>query len=185
MSGSLRVSKAATVGSSSCGPDSGYLRGKCCRPRSQTLRKRMPGNRHAYVNDAYRHWQQSVVIARGRSLVLASKPGVFAHGAVDPSLLLLAQHVDVNAGDVVVNMNCRNGLVGTAIALSHSAARVVLADRNLPGMSGLRVIEQAQKLLPHCASVLYTAYPSYLRLESVVDATTHRDAGEIVVLEVG
>jgi CheY-like chemotaxis protein len=38
---------------------------------------------------------------------------------------------------------------------------VVLADRNLPGMSGLRVIEQAQRLLPHCASVLYTAYPSY------------------------
>jgi len=29
---------------------------------------------------------------------------------------------------------------------------VVLADRNLPGMSGLRVIEQAQRLLPHCAS---------------------------------
>ncbi len=38
---------------------------------------------------------------------------------------------------------------------------VVLANRNLPGMSGLRVIEQAQRLLPHCASVLYTAYPSY------------------------
>jgi CheY-like chemotaxis protein len=38
---------------------------------------------------------------------------------------------------------------------------VVLAARNLPGMSGLRVIEQAQRLLPHCASVLYTAYPSY------------------------
>ena len=38
---------------------------------------------------------------------------------------------------------------------------LVIADRNLPGMSGLRVIEQAQRLLPHCASVLYTAYPSY------------------------
>jgi CheY-like chemotaxis protein len=38
---------------------------------------------------------------------------------------------------------------------------IVLADRNLPGMSGLRVIEQAQRLLPHCASVLYTAYPPY------------------------
>jgi DNA-binding NtrC family response regulator len=38
---------------------------------------------------------------------------------------------------------------------------VVLADRNLPGLSGLRVIEQAQRLLPHCACVLYTAYPAY------------------------
>ena len=27
--------------------------------------------------------------------------------------------------------------------------------------AGLRVIEHAQRLLPHCASVLYTAYPSY------------------------
>jgi CheY-like chemotaxis protein len=44
---------------------------------------------------------------------------------------------------------------------------VVLADRNLPGLSGLRVIEQAQRLLPHCASVLYTGYPSY---ESVKEA---------------
>ena len=34
---------------------------------------------------------------------------------------------------------------------------LVLADRQLPGVSGLRVIEHAQRLLPHCASVLYTA----------------------------
>jgi CheY-like chemotaxis protein len=38
---------------------------------------------------------------------------------------------------------------------------LVLADRHLPGISGLRVIEHAQRLLPHCASVLYTAYPSF------------------------
>jgi len=44
---------------------------------------------------------------------------------------------------------------------------LVLADRHLPGVSGLRVIEHAQSLLPHCASVLYTAYPSY---ESVKEA---------------
>lgn len=44
---------------------------------------------------------------------------------------------------------------------------VVLADRNLPGMTGKRVIEQAHQLLPHCASVLYTAYPSY---ESIQEA---------------
>jgi CheY-like chemotaxis protein len=46
---------------------------------------------------------------------------------------------------------------------------VVLADRNLPGMSGLRVIEQAQRLLPHCASVLYTAYPSYDSVKEAFD----------------
>ena len=44
---------------------------------------------------------------------------------------------------------------------------LVLADRHLPGVSGLRVIEHARRLLPHCASVLYTAYPSF---ESVKEA---------------
>ena len=46
---------------------------------------------------------------------------------------------------------------------------LVLADRNLPGMSGLRVIEQAQRLLPHCASVLYTAYPSFETVKEAFD----------------
>ena len=49
-----------------------------------------------------------------------------------------------------------------ALALLKSESfDLVLADRHLPGTSGLRVIEHAQRLLPHCASVLYTAYPSY------------------------
>ena len=51
--------------------------------------------------------------------------------------------------------------------LKHEHYDLVLADRHLPGVSGLRVIEHAQRLLPHCASVLYTAYPSY---ESVKEA---------------
>ena len=38
---------------------------------------------------------------------------------------------------------------------------LVLADRNLPGGSGLRIIEQARQLLPYCGCILYTAYPSY------------------------
>ena len=44
---------------------------------------------------------------------------------------------------------------------------LVLADCHLPGVSGLRAIEHAQQMLPHCASVLYTAYPSY---DSVTEA---------------
>jgi len=51
--------------------------------------------------------------------------------------------------------------------IKHEHYDLVLADRHLPGVSGLRVIEHAQRLLPHCASVLYTAYPSY---ESVKEA---------------
>ncbi len=91
----------------------------------------MPGSKHAYVNDEYRRWEQTLVTVAGRSLALASKPGVFAHGGVDPSSLLLAQHVRAEAGAVVVIMNCRNGLLGAAIVLSGNASRVVLTDRNV------------------------------------------------------
>ncbi len=63
---------------------------------------------------------------------------------------------------------------------------VVLADRNLPGMSGLRVIEQAQRLLPHCASVLYTAYPSYDSVKAAfelgVEAFLLRPSADLKVL---
>ncbi|HEY2900517.1 MAG TPA: response regulator [Polyangia bacterium] len=51
--------------------------------------------------------------------------------------------------------------------IKHQQYDLVLSDRHLSGSSGLRVIEHAQRLLPHCASVLYTAYPSY---ESVKEA---------------
>jgi CheY-like chemotaxis protein len=54
--------------------------------------------------------------------------------------------------------------------LQESGFDLVIADRNLPGMSGLRVIEQAQRLLPHCASVLYTAYPSYETVKEAFDS---------------
>jgi CheY-like chemotaxis protein len=53
--------------------------------------------------------------------------------------------------------------------LQKSQFDLVIADRNLPGMSGLRVIEQAHRLLPHCASVLYTAYPSYETVKEAFD----------------
>ncbi len=91
----------------------------------------MAGTKHAYVNDEYRVWRQSSVNVAGRALLLASKPGVFAHESVDPSSVLLAQHVRAAAGDVVVHMNCANGLLGAALALGGQAGRVVLTDRNV------------------------------------------------------
>ncbi len=63
---------------------------------------------------------------------------------------------------------------------------VVLADRNLPGLSGLRVIEQARRLLPHCAAVLYTAYPSYETVKEAfelgVDAFCVRPSDDLKAL---
>ena len=70
--------------------------------------------------------------------------------------------------------------------LRQSRFDLVIADRNLPGMSGLRVIEQAQHLLPHCASVLYTAYPSYETVKEAfelgVDAYLVRPSQDLKLL---
>ena len=46
-----------------------------------------------------------------------------------------------------------------------------------PACSGLRVIEHAQRLLPHCASVLYTAYPSYDSVQGGVRGRRRRVPG--------
>lgn len=90
----------------------------------------MAGTKHGYVNDEYRAWQQVTVDVGGRMLALASKPGVYAHGGVDPSARLLAQHVRASASDVVVHMNCGNGLLGAALAAA-GARHLTLTDRNV------------------------------------------------------
>jgi CheY-like chemotaxis protein len=63
---------------------------------------------------------------------------------------------------------------------------LVIADHHLPGVSGLRVIEHAQQLLPHCASVLYTVYPSYDSVQEAfaagVDAYLVRPTDDLMKL---
>ncbi|MEP6509041.1 MAG: methyltransferase [Gemmatimonadales bacterium] len=62
---------------------------------------------------------------------MATKPGVFAHGRLDSAAALLAAHVRVNAGDVIVAMGCGNGFVPAVFARMGQAARIVSTDRNI------------------------------------------------------
>ena len=87
-----------------------------------------------YVNEDYRTWLTTEVTVGSRPVTVASKPGVFSHGDVDVSSLLLAQHARARAGEVFVAMNCGNGLTGAAVALAEHAARVILTDRNVLGV---------------------------------------------------
>ena len=91
----------------------------------------MSGNKIGYVNDDYRNWRQYAVKVNGQSLMVESKPGVLADGSVDHASLLLAQHIHASSGDVVVQMNGGNGLVGAALARAGMAARIILSDRNV------------------------------------------------------
>ena len=52
-------------------------------------------------------------------------------------------------------------------ALEKRTFGAVLADKNLPGKSGLEVIKEARAKNPYCACLLMTGYPN---LESVVEA---------------
>jgi len=79
----------------------------------------------------YHAWQSGSIPIAGVRYRYATKLGAFAHGAVDPAQLLLAQYARVSAGDVVVQLNCGSGLYGAVAATTGHASRVLLTDRNV------------------------------------------------------
>ncbi|MDB4899914.1 MAG: ribosomal small subunit methyltransferase, partial [Gemmatimonadetes bacterium] len=88
--------------------------------------------------DPYRTWRLYTVTVSGRSYELATKPGVFSHGRLEPAALLLATQMNVAAGDVAVHLNCGSGLAGTVASLSGGASRVLLTDRNVLSVEAAR-----------------------------------------------
>ena len=79
----------------------------------------------------YRVWRTYGVAVAGRTYQVATKPGAFANGRIDPATTLLAEHVEVKQGDTMVQLNCGGGLVGAVAALAGGAGRVLLTDRNI------------------------------------------------------
>ena len=86
----------------------------------------------------YREWRTYSTKVAGRSYQVATKPGTFAYGRLDPATLLLAEHIEVTPGDSVVHMNCGNGLVGAVARLGGQAGRVLLTDRNIVSVDATR-----------------------------------------------
>ena len=78
----------------------------------------------------YHTWRTYTVKLAGVAYQVATKPGAFAHGRLDPAALLLAEHVAVKEGDTVVLMQCGSGLPAV-IAAARQAGRVILTDRNI------------------------------------------------------
>lgn len=79
---------------------------------------------------SYHTWRTYTVKVAGVAYEVATKPGAFAHGRIDPAALLLAEHVAVKEGDTVVLMHCGSGLPAVIAAARH-AGRVILTDRNI------------------------------------------------------
>lgn len=106
----------------------------------------------------YFQWQSVSETILGQRYLVASKPGVFSHGRIDPAARLLAEHALVKDGDVVVHLNCGNGLFGTVAA--NTAARVFFTDRHLVSYQaaqrtlGLNDVQNAEVILGHGTFVL-------------------------------
>ena len=78
----------------------------------------------------YHTWRTYTVKVAGIAYQVATKPGAFAHGRIDPAALLLAEHVAGKKGDTVLLMHCSSGLPAVAAAARH-AGRIILTDRNI------------------------------------------------------
>ena len=76
-------------------------------------------------------------VAGGR-YVVATKPGVPAHGSTDTASILLGDHVEILEGDTVVYMNSGNGLAAAVGARSSRAKKILSTDRNIVSIEAAR-----------------------------------------------
>jgi 16S rRNA (guanine1207-N2)-methyltransferase len=100
------------------------------------IREPNPGST-ASISDYTEYKRASATIA-GRTYTIVTKQGVFSHGRLDPASLMLAEQLaTVSGGDVVLDLNCGNGMVG-AVAASSGAGRVHCADRSVLNVDAAR-----------------------------------------------
>ena len=90
------------------------------------------------MSGSYRDWLEVSVNVAGEDYVVATKPGVPANGSADTASILLGQHVRVARDDVVVFMNCGNGLAPVVAARAGIAKRILSTDRHIVSVEASR-----------------------------------------------
>ena len=78
------------------------------------------------VNGHYYEWRSHAADAQGREILAWVKPGMLGWGAPDPARLLLTEHIKVERGQTLFDLNCGSGVVG-ALALQMAPGSHVLA----------------------------------------------------------
>ncbi|WP_411280259.1 methyltransferase [Gemmatimonas sp.] len=84
--------------------------------------------------DRYAFWQNAPLSIAGTRVLVATKPGVFAHGTVDPASMMLAEQMASLARNTSVHLNCGNGMVPAAAAVAGGASVLWCSDRSLPSV---------------------------------------------------
>ncbi len=120
----------------------------------------------------YDTWQTASVEVRGRRFVVCTKRGIPAGRDVDVASALLAETLDLNRHDTVLNLNCGAGLVGAVAATLASNGRVLLADPNVVAVEAARRTLQAHGATN--VAVFLSAGTSHLSLPSTVDVVAAR-----------
>jgi 16S rRNA (guanine1207-N2)-methyltransferase len=136
----------------------------------------------SYSSD-YRTWSEVSVPLRPEAFLVATKPGVPWHGDLDAAAVLLARHARVAAGDVVLVLNCGNGLAAAG-ALRAGAARVLLSDRNVVAVEAARrtvALSGADSRAEVFASHGARGFPSYVAAD-VVLIRLPKDRASLMVL---
>jgi len=77
------------------------------------------------IGDGFFGFQASV---GGTSLAVASRPGVFSWGGLDPGTELLLSHAAVAPGDSVLDLGCGCGVVGAWVGCKCPTCRLMLCD---------------------------------------------------------
>ena len=84
--------------------------------------------------DRYSYWQTAPLSIAGSRVLVATKPGVFAHGTVDPATMMLAEQMASLGRSTSVHLNSGNGLVAAAAAVAGGASVLWCSDRSLPSV---------------------------------------------------
>jgi 16S rRNA (guanine1207-N2)-methyltransferase len=79
---------------------------------------------------------------RGNCVTIFSRPGVFAWDRLDDGTRLLAERMQINPGDAVLDLGCGNGIVGLMAAKMAARGNVVLIDSDAEAIrSATRSVE--------------------------------------------
>ena len=74
-------------------------------------------------------WRPTATTIRGEAVTLIEKPGMASYRTPDVAASLLAEHLEAQPGDTVLNLNCGNGSVALVASWlpARRAARIELA----------------------------------------------------------
>jgi 16S rRNA (guanine1207-N2)-methyltransferase len=97
----------------------------------------------------HQQFRQFPVEIAGHSVIVCSRPGVFAWDRLDEGTRLLVEHMRIEPEDTVLDLGCGTGIVGVVSARIATRGKVVLVDTDAEAIRSATRSIQANGLT-HC-----------------------------------